>query len=130
MYSFLKAPAVPKSRMFSRRNSIKNREAEPKSEFSALRTFVRYTAAILLVMLISGSAWLMLDVKARAEFFGWIKWLYNSSYFAYKYETAEPPSEPTVRYELPSIPDGYTLFLKKKTTAWLQRYTKTARDGF
>ena len=81
-------------------------------------------------MLISGSAWLMLDVKARAQFVGWIKWLYNSSYFAYRYETAEPPSEPTVRYELPAIPDGYTLFFEKEDNGMVAKVYKDSKGRF
>ena len=59
--------------VFSAQFDQKIEKLHRKANFTALRTFVRYTAAILLVMLISGSAWLILDVKARAEFIGWIK---------------------------------------------------------
>lgn len=116
--------------VFSAQFEQKIEKLNRKANLSALRTFVRYTAAILLVMLISGSAWLMLDVKARAEFVGWIKWLYNSSYFAYKYETAEPPSEPTVRYELPAIPDGYTLFYEKEDNGMVAKVYKDSEERF
>lgn len=116
--------------VFSAQFEQKIEKLNRKANLSALRTFVRYTAAILLVMLISGSAWLMLDVKARAEFVGWIKWLYNSSYFAYKYETAEPPSEPTVQYELPSIPDGYTLFYEKEDNGMVAKVYKDSEERF
>lgn len=116
--------------VFSAQFEQKIEKLNRKANLSALRTFVRYTAAILLVMLISGSAWLMLDVKARAEFVGWIKWLYNSSYFAYKYETAEPPSEPTVQYELPAIPDGYTLFYEKEDNGMVAKVYKDSEERF
>ena len=116
--------------VFSAQFEQKIEKLNRKANLSALRTFVRYTAAILLVMLISGSAWLMLDVKARAQFVGWIKWLYNSSYFAYKYETTEPPSEPTVRYELPSIPDGYTLFYEIEDNGMIAKVYKDSEERF
>ena len=106
--------------VFSAQFEQKIEKLNRKANLSALRTFVRYTAAILLVMLISGSAWLMLDVKARAEFVGWIKWLYNSSYFAYKYETAE----------LPSIPDGYTLFYEKEDNGMVAKVYKDSEERF
>lgn len=118
-----------KPHVFSAQFDQKIEKLNRKANFSALRTFVRYTAAILLVMLISGSDWLMLDVKARAEFVGWIKGFYNS-YFAYKYENAEPPSEPTVRYELPSIPDGYTLFFEKEDNGMVAKVYKDSEEQF
>lgn len=116
--------------VFSTQFDQKIEKLHRKANFTALRTFVRYTAAILLVMLISGSAWLILDVKARAEFVCWIKWLYNSSYFAYKYETAEPPSKSAVRYELPSIPDGYTLFYEKEDNGMVAKVYKDSKGRF
>lgn len=116
--------------VFSAQFDQKIEKLHRKANFTALRTFVRYTAAILLVMLISGSAWLIFDVKARAEFVGWIKWLYNSSYFAYKYETAEPPSKSAVRYELPSIPDGYTLFFEKEDNGMVAKVYKDSKGRF
>lgn len=115
--------------VFSAQFEQKIEKLHRKANLSALRTFVRYTAAILLVMLISGSAWLMLDVKARAQFVGWIKGFYNS-YFVYKYETAEPPSEPTVQYELPSIPDGYTLFYEKEDNGMVAKVYKDSKGRF
>lgn len=121
---------VEEPHVFSAQFEQKIEKLHRKANLSALRTFVRYTAAILLVMLISGSAWLMLDVRARAEFVGWIKWLYNSSYFAYRYETAEPPSEPTVQYELPAIPDGYTLFYEKEDNGMIAKVYKDSKGRF
>lgn len=115
--------------VFSAQFEQKIEKLHRKANLSALRTFVRYTAAILLVMLISGSAWLMLDVKARAQFVGWIKGFYNS-YFVYKYETAEPPSEPTVQYELPAIPDGYTLFYEKEDNGMIAKVYKDSKGRF
>lgn len=115
--------------VFSAQFEQKIEKLNRKANLSALRTFVRYTAAILLVMLISGSAWLMLDVKARAQFVGWIKGFYNS-YFVYKYETAEPPSEPTVQYELPAIPDGYTLFYEKEDNGMVAKVYKDSKGRF
>lgn len=119
-----------KPHVFSAQFEQKIEKLNRKANFTALRTFVRYTAAILLVMLISGSAWLMLDVKARAESVGWIKGIYNSSYFSYRYETAEPPNEPTVRYELPSIPDGYTLFYEKEDNGMVAKVYKDSEERF
>lgn len=120
---------VEEPHVFSAQFDQKIEKLHRKANLSALRTFVRYTAAILLVMLISGSAWLMLDVKARAQFVGWIKGFYNS-YFVYKYETAEPPSEPTVQYELPSIPDGYTLFYEKEDNGMIAKVYKDSKGRF
>lgn len=119
-----------KPHVFSAQFDQKIEKLNRKANFSALRTFVRYTAAILLVMLISGSAWLMLDVKARAEFFGWING------FTIHHTLPTNMRLPSLRANrpcdtsCPQYPTVIPCFLKKKTTAWLQRYTKTARDGF
>ncbi len=55
---------------------------------------------------------------------------FYNSYFAYKYENAEPPSEPTVRYELPSIPDGYTLFFEKEDNGMVAKVYKDSEEQF
>lgn len=41
-------------------------------------------AAVILAILISGSAWLAVDTEARAAFFGWVKEIYET-YFVYRF---------------------------------------------
>ena len=64
-------------------------------------------AAVILAILISGSAWLAVDTEARAAFFGWVKEHYEM-FFVYRFAgKSEEVTEP-IQYQLELIPDGYS----------------------
>lgn len=64
-------------------------------------------AAVILAILISGSAWLAVDTEARAAFFGWVKEHYEM-FFVYRFAgKSEEVTEPS-QYQLELIPDGYS----------------------
>ena len=67
----------------------------------------RWAAAILLLVIIGGSAILAVDTEARAAFFGWVRKVYENSIV---YEFFNEPTEgklPT--YDLGWVPEGYEL---------------------
>ena len=71
-------------------------------------------ASILLVILVTGSAWLTVDAEARAAFFGWVKERYET-YFIYRFEDSANINTDIVNYRPTWIPEGYTEFYVDET---------------
>ena len=63
-------------------------------------------AAVILAILISGSAWLAVDTEARAAFFGWVKEIYET-YFVYRFASNSDEAS-IISYRPTWLPDGYT----------------------
>lgn len=63
-------------------------------------------AAVILAILISGSAWLAVDTEARAAFFGWVKEIYET-YFVYRFVSNSDETS-IISYRPTWLPDGYT----------------------
>lgn len=49
-------------------------------------------ASIFLAILLGGTIWLTVDVEARAEFFGWVKSVYEN-YIVYRFEPESHPND-------------------------------------
>lgn len=84
-------------------------------------------AAVVLVLLVSGSAWLTVDVQARSTLFGWIKELYET-HVVYRFsgDTSGLDSSTTPDcYELNWIPDGY---VKSRETDTGERVTTVYKN--
>ena len=71
-------------------------------------------ASILLVILVTGSAWITVDAEARAAFFGWVKERYET-YFIYRFEDSANINTDIVNYRPTWIPEGYTEFYVDET---------------
>ena len=76
---------------------------------------VHRVASILLAILIGTSAWLVVDVEARAAVFGWIKEIYETT-FIYRFEDKSENLINTNRYRPSWLPEGYTEFLVDEST--------------
>lgn len=63
-------------------------------------------AAVILAILISGSAWLAVDTEARAAFFGWVREIYET-YFVYRFASNSDETS-IISYRPTWLPDGYT----------------------
>lgn len=62
-------------------------------------------ASIFLAILLGGTIWLTVDVEARAEFFGWVKSVYEN-YIVYRFEPESHPNDSEIY--LPTwLPTGY-----------------------
>lgn len=62
-------------------------------------------ASIFLAILLGGAIWLTVDVDARAEFFGWVKSVYEN-YIVYRFEPEFHPNDSEIY--LPTwLPTGY-----------------------
>lgn len=62
-------------------------------------------ASIFLAILLGGTIWLTVDVDARAEFFGWVKSVYEN-YIVYRFEPEFHPNDSEIY--LPTwLPTGY-----------------------
>lgn len=64
-------------------------------------------ASILLVILVTGSAWITVDAEARAAFFGWVKEVYEV-FFVYRFGDDMDIQNESGNYEPTWVPDGYT----------------------
>lgn len=76
-----------------------------------LYTGMKRAAAFFLAILLTATAWLSVDARAREYVFGWVSQKYgNSEHYYYAEEEDVPPDEiPEVRYSLAEIPAGYSL---------------------
>lgn len=84
-------------------------------------------AAVVLVLLVSRSAWLTVDVQARSALVGWIKELYET-HVVYRFsgDTSDlDSSTPQNCYELNWIPDGY---VKSRETDTGERVTTVYKN--
>lgn len=73
----------------------------------AFTTVRRWAAAVILLVLVSGAAVLTVDTEARAEFFAWVREVYENS-IVYRFFN-EPEEETLPDYELGWVPEGYEL---------------------
>lgn len=80
-----------------------------KANHPYLYQVAQRVAAVALVVLLAGSAWLTVDVQARETFFGWVKEWYGT-YFVYRFEASANSDTSSVEYQLTIIPEGYTEF--------------------
>lgn len=71
--------------------------------------FVRRAAILILSALIGLGGWLTVDVQAREAFFGWLRELGQNS-IIYRPVEKNPSDAAKIRYHLPVIPEGYSLY--------------------
>ena len=70
------------------------------------KVWLSRVAGVLLAILLAGSAVLAFSTEARAAFLGWIRQQYET-FYVYTFAGSIDNTEP-VRYELGSIPEGFT----------------------
>ena len=63
-------------------------------------------ASIFLAILLGGTIWLTVDVEARAEFFGWVKSVYEN-YIVYRFEPESHPNDSEIYFPT-WLPTGYS----------------------
>lgn len=66
-------------------------------------------ASIVLAILITGSAWITVDVEARAAVFGWVKEIYET-YFVFRHDGITDTNTEPADYRPTWIPGGYSEF--------------------
>lgn len=95
------------SHEFSASFEKKIRKLRKRADHPYFYKTLHKAAAVILAILISGSAWLAVDTEARAAFFGWVKEHYEM-FFVYRFAgKSEEVTEPS-QYQLELIPDGYS----------------------
>lgn len=72
---------------------------------TALHTVRRFAAAVILLIFFGAGAVLAVDTEARADFFAWMRKLYENS-IVYEF-FGEKPEEGLPSYELGWVPEGY-----------------------
>lgn len=93
--------APPVSKTFER----KIRKLCRKANHPVLYRSLNKVASVILALLITGSAWLAVDVEARAAFTAWVREVYENS-IVYQFFSPRTACA-IVHYELTSLPDGY-----------------------
>ena len=78
-----------------------------KADHPVLYRTMQRVASVLLAIVIGGTAWLAIDVKAREDFFGWVKGIYEN-YIVYHFSEPDHASTELHEYRPAWIPDGYT----------------------
>lgn len=101
--------------MFSPQFENKIRKLKKKADHLVFYRAMHCVASILLAILIGASAWLAVDVEARAAVFGWIKEVYKD-FFVYRYEDKSENPITESDYRPSWLPDGYTEFFIDDTT--------------
>lgn len=98
-----------KQHIFSLDFEKRIRKLKRKADHPLFYRSAQRSASVLLALLICASAWLAVDVEARAAVFGWIKEVYES-FFVYRFED-DSNTEVTPPDFRPSwLPDGYSEF--------------------
>ncbi|MBR4057984.1 MAG: DUF4367 domain-containing protein [Oscillospiraceae bacterium] len=111
------------SRFESKLKKLKKKANHPVFSYAMLRV-----ASFLLVILLGTSAWLAVDVEARAAVFGWIKEVYEDL-FVYRYDDKTENPIPESDYRPSWIPDGYTeYFVNDSTELIVVAYTNEAGE--
>lgn len=87
-----------------------------KAKHIFLYQTLRRIASVVLAVLISASAWLAIDVNARAAFFGWAKETYET-YFVYHHDQGANVNVDPVEYRPTWLPEGYSEFAVNDTGA-------------
>ena len=92
-----------------------------------LHQTLRRIASVALAVLIGVSAWLAVDIEAKAAFFGWIKGIYET-YFVYQFEDdTTSNADFHADYRPTWLPDGYSeFFFDDSTETILVAYTNDA----
>ena len=72
------------SHEFSASFEKKIRKLRKRADHPYFYKTLHKAAAVILAILISGSAWLAVDTEARAAFFGWVREIYET-YFVYRF---------------------------------------------
>lgn len=88
-----------------------------RAEHPALYTGLRRVAAILLAALVTGTAWLSVDIRARNWLFGWLREIRQNE-ISYRADGIEGASEKE-DFRPAWIPDGYVLSWESDTDAWI-----------
>ena len=92
---------------FSAKFERKIQRLKRKADHTVLYRTMQRVASILLAIVISSTAWLTIDVKAREAFFGWVKGIYEN-YIVYHFSKPDHASTKLHEYRPAWIPDGYT----------------------
>ncbi len=102
-----KIHAEAQPHVFSPEFDERIRQLADRTERSVGRQVLKWAAAILVTLMMTGATWLALDTQARAEFIGWVKELFDNNY-SYSY-TGEPTTSDyvVIEYELSWLPEGY-----------------------
>lgn len=87
-----------------------------KAKHIFLYQTLRRIASVALALLIGASAWLAIDVNARAAFFGWVKETYET-YFVYHHDQGANVNVDPVEYRPAWLPEGYSEFAVNDTGA-------------
>lgn len=88
----------------------KIRKLKKRADHPYLYKTLHKAAAVVLAVLIGGSAWLAVDTEARASFFGWVKEVYEEL-FIYRFDDGSTSDEVKKEYYLTWIPEGYSQIL-------------------
>ena len=91
---------------FSKGFEQKIRKLNRKARHPFLYRSLQRTAAILLVIILSGTVWLSVDSEARAFFFGWIREVYET-YISYRFEGSYNSGVAPEAYRPTWLPIGY-----------------------
>ena len=92
---------------FSEEFKKKIKRLKRKADHPFLFRTLQRVASVALAVLISGSAWLAVDIEARAAFFGWIKEVYEV-FFVYRFADDVDIQNESGNYEPTWVPDGYS----------------------
>ena len=88
----------------------KIKKLKKRADHPYLYKTLHKAAAVVLAVLIGGSAWLAVDTEARASFFGWVKEVYEEL-FIYRFDDGSTSDEVKKEYYLTWIPEGYSQIL-------------------
>lgn len=94
------------SHEFSASFEKKIRKLRKRADHPYFYKTLHKAAAVILAILISGSAWLAVDTEARAAFFGWVREIYET-YFVYRFASNSDETS-IISYRSTWLPDGYT----------------------
>lgn len=85
------------------------RKLKKKADHPFFYHAIHRVASIFLAVLLGASAWLAVDVEARAAVIGWIKEVYEDL-FVYRYDDKTENPIPESNYRPSWLPEGYTEF--------------------
>lgn len=103
-----------KQHIFSLDFETKIRKLKRKADHLFFYRFTVRVASIFLALFISISAWLAVDIEARAAVIGWIKEVYES-FFVYRYEDDSNTEVTSTDFRPSWLPDGYSEFAVNDT---------------
>ncbi len=100
-------PAHP--HQFSKEFEKKIERLKRRAKHPVFYKTMHRVASIVLAILITGSAWITVDVEARAAVFGWVKEIYET-YFVFRHDGITDTNTEPADYRPTWIPDGYSEF--------------------